>query len=462
MALRVKLFVLMSLFLAACSSTPQQTPVSEPLETVPVPTFSLQSLALPDWVASDNVDVEVIGIGLGSRYGARGNLTETITIPDPTNVTALYAQVVFKYGGSYIAPNDVTVSSSSESQSFSGGGLSLSLPTDANGVALDNVGHMYEGIFAPSSSLTVDIDGIGNTNLLTPRAFIVYVLRPAQGPGSELSVGSVPNFYLYGQQGYVSATQNVSVPASESARDVDVTFAISELGAVRDTSGTPDTRNVELYVEAGGVTSSGTFQFPDNGDELLLATLTLAGVPAGTTDVTATVVSQPLSALPFGSSVWDAGDSVYWNGLDVNVVLDAEPEPEPEPGIDGCTPGYWKNHTGDKGRRQNSWLPTGYLPADSVNSVWSDADLYGLGDESLLDTLGGGGGRGNLGAAKILLRAAVAGLLNASHPDVDYAGLSESTLISTVADALASEDRNTMISLAGSIDTANNAGCPIN
>jgi hypothetical protein len=79
----------------------------------------------------------------------------------------------------------------------------------------------------------------------------------------------------------------------------------------------------------------------------------------------------------------------------------------------------------------------------------------------LLNALGGGGGRDNTGAAKILLRAAVAGLLNASHPDVDYAGLSASALISAVANALASEDRATMISLAGSIDTDNNAGCSL-
>jgi len=223
------------------------------------------------------------------------------------------------------------VTSDSETKSFTGGGLSLSLPTDSAGVALNNVGHMYEAVFEPSSSLTVDIENIGNTNLLTPRAFIVYVLRPAQGAGSELSVGAIPNFYVYGEQGYVSATQSVTVPASDSTRDVDVTFAISALSAVRDTAGTPDTRSVELSAEAGGVTTSGVFQFPDRGDELLLATLTLPSVPAGTTDVTATVVSQPLSALPWGSSIWDAGDSVYWNGLDVSVVLDPEPEPEPEP-----------------------------------------------------------------------------------------------------------------------------------
>jgi hypothetical protein len=459
MALRVKLFVLVSLFLAACSSTPQQNPVTEPLETVPMPTFELQSLALPDWSASDNVDVEVIGIGLGNRYGdGSGNLTDSITIPDPDNVTALYTQVVFKYGDRYIAPDGVTVTSDSESKSFSNGGLSLSLPTDDNGVALDNVGHMYEAIFAPSSSLTVDIQGTGFSNLLTPRALIVYILRPAQGAGNNLSVGSVPNFYLYGQQGYVSASQTITVPASDNARDVDVTFAISELGAVRNLEGDPDTRTVELYVEAGSVTNSGIFEFPNNADELLITTLTLAGVPAGVTDVTATVVSQPI---PPGGNVYDYGDSVYWNGLDVNVVLDAAPEPEPEPGIEGCTPGYWKNHAGARRNQTNSWPPTGYAPNDALSSVWPQTNTYNLGDKSLLNGLNFGGGGGNRGAAKILLRAAVAGLLNASHPDVDYAGLSESALIDAVGAALASQDRATMLDLADRIDQDNNAGCPI-
>ncbi|MEM6429193.1 MAG: hypothetical protein AAF708_08135 [Deinococcota bacterium] len=324
MALRMKLFVLVSLLLAACSSTPQRSPVSEPLETIPIPTFELQSLTLPDWTASDNYDVEVIGVGLGDRFGSRnGDLTETLTIPDPNNVTSLYVQVVLKHGDAYIAPDDVTVTSDSESKSFTGGGLSLSLPTDENGVALGNVAHMYEAIFAPSSSLTVDIENTGNTNLLTPRAFIVYVVRPAQGVGNPLSVGAIPNFYLYGQQGYVSATQTVNIPIGASARDVDVTFAISELVAVRDTAGTPDTRNVELLVEAGGVTNSGVFQFPNSGDELLLATLTLENVPAGTKDVTATVISQPV---PPGGNIFDFGDSVYWNGLDVSVIFDP-PEP---------------------------------------------------------------------------------------------------------------------------------------
>jgi selenocysteine lyase/cysteine desulfurase len=60
----------------------------------------------------------------------------------------------------------------------------------------------------------------------------------------------------------------------------------------------------------------------------------------------------------------------------------------------------------------------------------------------------------------ILLRAAVASLLNASHPDVSF-GASAATVIGAVNAALASGDRATMLSLASDLDARNNAGCPL-
>lgn len=127
--------------------------------------------------------------------------------------------------------------------------------------------------------------------------------------------------------------------------------------------------------------------------------------------------------------------------------------PTDEPGFEGCTPGYWKNHP-------DSWPPTGYATGQTVGSVFN-AGEYGLNDDTLLDALSYGGGPGAVGGAKILLRAAVAGLLNASHPDTDYT-MSAGALISAVNAALASGDRDTMLTLAASIDADNNLGCPLN
>lgn len=118
----------------------------------------------------------------------------------------------------------------------------------------------------------------------------------------------------------------------------------------------------------------------------------------------------------------------------------------------GCTPGYWKN----RGFRIGSWDATGYDPEQSVVSVFSSASL----NTTLLEALGGGGGRGLVGAEKILLRAAVAALLNASHPDVDYS-MSATSIISDVNAALDSDDRGTMLLLADQLDEYNNLGCTI-
>jgi hypothetical protein len=55
----------------------------------------------------------------------------------------------------------------------------------------------------------------------------------------------------------------------------------------------------------------------------------------------------------------------------------------------------------------------------------------------------------------------VAALLNSAHPDVDYQ-YTTAQVIDMVNAALASQNRSTMLTLASQLDTANNAGCPLN
>jgi hypothetical protein len=89
-------------------------------------------------------------------------------------------------------------------------------------------------------------------------------------------------------------------------------------------------------------------------------------------------------------------------------------------------------------------------------------DLNGDGkDDTLLDALNYQGGNGVTGGARILLRAAVAALLNASNPSVGYV-LTSSQVIAQVNAALASGNRNTLLALASRLDNYNNAGCPLN
>ncbi len=123
-------------------------------------------------------------------------------------------------------------------------------------------------------------------------------------------------------------------------------------------------------------------------------------------------------------------------------------------GNQGCTPGYWKNHT-------DSWPPTGYTTQQAVLTVFSEAWRYpAQGQSALHQALGFGGGPGVEGAAEILLRAAVAAALNAAHPGVAYPRLA-GEVIADVNDALLSGNRDTMLALAAALDADNNRGCPL-
>lgn len=177
----------------------------------------------------------------------------------------------------------------------------------------------------------------------------------------------------------------------------------------------------------------------------------LVNIPAGAGSTTVQVFSEPMGQNP---------DSLLWTlaVLRVVVVPVTPPPPPPPPpviGDEGCTPGYWKNHTG-------SWAGTGYSPGQTTGSVFSGASAFpSLASQALLQSLQGGGGPGTLGAAKILLRAAVAALLNAAHSGVDYPRTS-AQIISAVNTALASNNRDAMLTLASALDRDNNLGCPLN
>jgi len=124
----------------------------------------------------------------------------------------------------------------------------------------------------------------------------------------------------------------------------------------------------------------------------------------------------------------------------------------------GCTPGYWKNHP-------ESWGLTGFDPMDAVGSVFAIPECLAacdpdLGTTILIEALDFPGGDEICGGARILLRAAVAGLLNASHPDLEYPRTLSEVITDTDA-ALASCDRDMMIDLGEVIDNDNNLGCTL-
>lgn len=126
-------------------------------------------------------------------------------------------------------------------------------------------------------------------------------------------------------------------------------------------------------------------------------------------------------------------------------------------GNEGCTPGYWKNHS-------SNWEE--YTSGTKMKYLFTfPASLSSFGEKTMLQSLQGGGGSGVNGAAKILLRAAAAAYLNAAHEGVGYPYrrfVDPFNIRSQVNAALASGKRDAMLNLATILDTANNLGCPLN
>jgi hypothetical protein len=163
--------------------------------------------------------------------------------------------------------------------------------------------------------------------------------------------------------------------------------------------------------------------------------------PAGTTENYATLL------LFAGSKLGKWND--WFNDWQNRYIVEFGPNVcNPPVGNQGCSLGYWKNH-------EESWAGTGFTPGQSSISVFSNVSLFPqIAGDNLMQTLNYGGGPGNLGAAKNLLRQATAAVLNAAHNQVNYP-LTVSQVQSMVNAAL-SQNKTAMVNLASALDTYNN------
>jgi hypothetical protein len=127
-------------------------------------------------------------------------------------------------------------------------------------------------------------------------------------------------------------------------------------------------------------------------------------------------------------------------------------------GNEGCTPGYWKNHT-------TNWeeYSSGTLVGSVFDFSGAPSAVAAYADTTFEEALRLKGGSGLDGATQILLRAAVAATLNAAHEGLGYPlrrGGADG-IFAQVNAALASGDRQTMLDLARYLDSLNNLGCPL-
>jgi PKD repeat protein len=174
----------------------------------------------------------------------------------------------------------------------------------------------------------------------------------------------------------------------------------------------------------------------------------LTGSPAGGTWSGAHVTGSTFSAVglaagPYTVTYTFTNANGCTNSADAIVTVESC-------ATEGCTLGYWKNHT-------DRWCE-GYRTCDRFGDVFTSAPAN-LANLTLLEALNlGGGGIFNLA------RQGVAALLNTCSADVDYPspyGSNSQMVIDAVNAAYAAGGKTAAGNLASQLDMLNNSGCPL-
>jgi hypothetical protein len=191
-------------------------------------------------------------------------------------------------------------------------------------------------------------------------------------------------------------------------------------------------------------------------DPLRLVTITqTAGAPGTQLDsIVSTAITGDPDVVTLAPTTTIAVDPNAFHGS-VAAFWNSEPHH-----AQGCTPGYWKQT-----QHFDSWLLTGHTRSELIGSVFAVPAAYTLDNlpeasYTLVQGLAFKGGNTLSGKSQILLRAAIAALLNAGS--VSYP-MTAAQIISAVNGALASNDATTIINLATQLDNQNNGvgGCPL-
>jgi len=141
-------------------------------------------------------------------------------------------------------------------------------------------------------------------------------------------------------------------------------------------------------------------------------------------------------------------NSQHADQLRVITECKLPPPPPPPGGLQGCTPGYWKQD-----QHFDSWQV--YSPTDSFNAVFGVSGPFSN-SFTLLDALNQGGG-----GAAALGRHAVAALLSSVSSGVDY-GLTPTEVIDKTQAALNSGNATTIEATKNVFAALNEKGCPLN
>lgn len=147
-----------------------------------------------------------------------------------------------------------------------------------------------------------------------------------------------------------------------------------------------------------------------------------------------------------------ASRPVWANQCTISGMMSGNLSAPPGPACAGCTPGYWKQP-----QHLDSWIPTGFKTTDKFNTVFGVTQyLKNNGTPyTLLEVMQLLNGNGDPVSPNLGFHA-VAALLNAAHPNVNY-GYTAGELITLFQNNL-----NNPAELKDSLAMLNERGCPLN
>lgn len=228
------------------------------------------------------LNVEIIGVGMGNKAAVQN--PQTLAIPNAEEASFIVAQVAVKNYRTGERPESVTISTSIEQ-------YEIFSPT-SSGITFH-----YEVILQATDQITATVKGDGDKRK-SPRALIAYIFRDYRHNVDRYAYsGRLVDTFIFGD----THVENFSIPAADHARDVNVTFVLSDVQE--------DLRTAVLQASAGDIIHQVTISQPNYGDELLIYTITLPDVPGDVDSIVASVTSSP-----------ENGDSLYWSGANISVI----------------------------------------------------------------------------------------------------------------------------------------------
>lgn len=334
-----------------------------------------------------------VAAGVGLRNGQPGD----ITIDVPAGVTINQVLLYWEGQMSTDLPGDDTITVNGNSVTgmliggqafFFSGAYSSAFRADITSL----------GLVAPGSN-TLTIDGMDYTFFNNGAGVVVIYDDGSTVAELQIRDGLDLAFIDFPEPRKSTILQSYSIVPDDEARVADILIIASSVENNRPNS-------IEVTVDGALTLFSDLL---DNSDGADWDTLPLTvDIPANASTVTVQLFSRDDSGINPNKEA-----SLAWIGSILSI-------PEPETGnYQGLTPGFWKQP-----HHLMYWVD--YSPTDDYETVFGVNASFTL---TLLETLWQGGGK-----EKALGRHAVAAILNASHPDINYY-YSVAEIIAIVQDA---------------------------